>query len=785
MISNFFEKRPYSQVLFDRVKQNYRVSSSFPLMKLIDNEYAKAKNGGLSAVIALTGVDYTGQKSEEVKKLARYRKQAFELRTNRVDVSIFSRKRELPRDDSLKLPKEPILRELVSKWEGQFKTSFQTTHYVVITAKPISALGKLGSKIEASLNKTTKQVLIESCNEILGALEPFGARQLKGADVTSFFATLLNGRETFVKASNWDVTLSNQALWFDRKSSHMVYGKNKEAIYSGFLSIQAYPDELSDAVLNDIYHFNLNFNVVQSFSPMSEELALKEIEKEEKRMNAAGEFSEESELKELKDRILTGKTALVTHCFSLEVFAGSDDELERSITQIKTKIERHGLLCFRETTNIEPLFWSRFPTLNHLNKRSCDITSENAADLVTFNQVGEGFNTNGFGARAITHFKTNYNSLFAFNLHDSPAFDDTLGHTLLIGGSESGKTVLLSFLIANCLDYPDFRALLFDRLHGLEVFTRVFDGDYLDFSTDVELNPFSIEDTPANQSFLSRWLKDLCKVDAKNPEHIELSNNIDDGVRRCFTMERSERTFESCRLNFGKANGEIDSRLKQWQKGQINARFFNGKRDSFDFTKKILTFDATTILSTPEVLSPVTDYLFHQHTMDVSTKFTPHVVAFDESPRYFQDPIFAKKMVESIKEIRKQRGITILATQDAANYNNLGKIGEEVISSMANYIIFPNPTAKKEDYIDFLGLNDNEFQWIIDNSPKSRKVLFKRVKTGESVILDVNLSALNDGKFKLLNAFDSGTKSNMFVKKLIKENPLGWREEYLTTKLQK
>ncbi|EKF9824754.1 hypothetical protein O1D07_003366 [Vibrio cholerae] len=780
-----FEKRPYSQVLFERIKQNYRVSSTFPLTKLINGKFAKAKNGSLSAVIALTGVDYTGQKSEVVAQLARYRKQAFELKTNRVDVTIFSRKRELPRENAIILPKEPVLRELVNKWEGQFKTSFKTTHFIVLTAKPMNTLDKVSSRIEASLNKSTSQILQESIDELLGALDSFAAHLLEGEAVSSFFATLLNGRETYVNATNWDVTLSNQALEFDRKQAYMIYGKNKESVYSGFLSIRAYPDQLTEAVLNDIYHFNLDFSVVQSFSPMSEELALKEMEKEEKRMKAADEFSELEELQQLKESILTGRTALVSHTFSVEVFSKNPDELEKSINLIKSKIERHGLLCFRETTNIEPLFWSRFPTLHYLNTRSTDITSENAADLVTFAQVGEGFESNGFGARPITHFKTNYNSLFAFNLHNSPAFDDTLGHTLLIGGSESGKTVLLSFLIANCLDYPNFRALLFDRLHGLEAFTRVFDGDYLDFSTDVELNPFAVDDTAANRSFLASWLKGLCQLDAKNPAHMELSNQIDDGVRRCFNIDQSMRTFESCRLNFGKTNGEVDSRLKQWQKDGLNGRFFNGKRDSFDFSKRVLTFDATTILSMPDVLSPVTDYLFHQHTMDVSTKFTPHVVAFDESPRYFQDPIFAKKMVESIKEIRKQRGVVILAAQDAASYNNLGKIGEEVIASLANYIIFPNPNGKAEDYIDFLGLNDTEFDWIKTNNPKGRKVLFKRISTGESVILDVNLSALNDGRYKFLNAFDSGTKAQMTLKSIMQSNPLGWKEQYLTTKLQK
>jgi type IV secretion system protein VirB4/ComB4 competence protein len=237
---------------------------------------------------------------------------------------------------------------------------------------------------------------------------------------------------------------------FNRKKNYMSYGKFEETIHSSFLAIGAYPSQLTERVLNDIYGFNVDFSVYQSFAPFSDEAAKSKLASEERKLVNNNNIYELEDLIMLQDEIQTGKMTLATHFFCLEIKAKNLDDLERDTQLIKTTIEKHGLKLFRETVNIEPLFWSRFPTLEYLNKRARDITSANAADLVTFAKIGEGFGSNAFGDRPITHFKTNLNSLFAFNLHNSPSTkEDTLGHTLVIGGSGSGKTVLSAFIAAN------------------------------------------------------------------------------------------------------------------------------------------------------------------------------------------------------------------------------------------------------------------------------------------------------------------------------------------------
>jgi len=74
------------------------------------------------------------------------------------------------------------------------------------------------------------------------------------------------------------------------------------------------------------------------------------------------------------------------------------------------------------------------------------------------------------------------------------------------------------------------------------------------------------------------------------------------------------------------------------------------------------------------------------------------------------------------------------------------------MDNIANYLIFPNPNAAREDFVDQLGLEDSEFEWVVKGPP--RQVMFKEVG-GQSAILNVDLSVLG----RYLGAFESGKDS--------------------------
>lgn len=378
----------------------------------------------------------------------------------------------------------------------------------------------------------------------------------------------------------------------------------------------------------------------------------------------------------------------------------------------------------------------------------------------------------------VTLFKTEEGGQYSFTFHQTGQMkSDILGHTAIIGGTGSGKSTLISFLLANCLPYEKFKAICFDRMSGLKVFTEMFDGDYLDFPTQVEMNPFQMPDSPTNRMFLFGWLKRLGNIADNDNTHDKMLNDL---INTNYELDKKDRSFANLEVRLGVLGGELHRKFEQWLPNGARGKFFNGERDSLSFEKDIVTFDATYIIEQPEILPHVTDYVFHQITSKVSSEVTPHVIFFDESPRYFLQKEFAKKMLEGLNEERKKHGVVILAAQKVEQYYKLPEgVGRELIGALANIICYPEPSATKEMYCDFLGLNEKEFEWIRDTPPKSRKVLLKSRQTGASVVLDVDLSVLKTRNYDLLSAFDSSATAIERLNLSKQTDPTHWKLKYL------
>jgi len=777
----------HHKTLYKKLSKVKHISEMLPLWYRKDDRTIVCRDGSFVSVLKLTGKDYTGMSVDKYNAAYAARKAVFESNKDYIDVDIISIKRK--QNAKARLPQSDIfvLNLVNDAWSKNFDEVYRTSHYLVLTTKKLTKVQQVGKLLDASYNVDLEEELITIGRDLINQLDDYQPSYLEKGELNSFFASLINGRETetdskILNDPTFNQCIANQSISFPPNKPYCLYGKNDDAIYSGWLSVANYPDKPSQKTLEGIFDLPAEFIVYQSFQGISEQSWLKKVEKKANQIKNFGKHSDNliQDLKEVSDKVSNGEFSTVEHYFSLEVLAPTEEKLDEDISLLRSKLQNSGALYFRESLNIEPLFWSRFPTSQSFNVRHRPITSENAAHFATFNSIGEGFDTCAFGHRPVTLFKTTSGSQYSFTFHDTPQTEgQPLGHTAIFGGTNTGKSTLASFLTSQCLPFEGFKAIMFDRLHGLEVFTRMMDGDYLDFAENVDLNPFQIDDTIENRTFLNDWLARLLGVDERDTESL---NRIDTIVRTNFKMDRSDRGFEALETMFGKEGSELRERLVQWLPGGSYGSYFNGTRDSLRFEKDIVSFDASLVLEMPDLLPHLTDYLFNRIWNMVNSKPVPHLIFMDEAQRYMVDRIFVNRTVEFGNEIRKRLGILMLAFQNASKMQNLPEgAGEILRDAMANFIIYPNRTADPKSYKEFLGLNETEFNWVRTTNPKSRQVLFKRRESGESVILDVNLASLNTTHFKLLDAFDSGANAVKKINKLRETHPEDWKQKYLLT----
>ena len=722
-----------------------RIDEMFPLLGMVDNRTALTKEGELVQAIDIQGKDYTGLDPEQSVFLFELRKQVFEMAAADIVISAHSLRYRINEDASNKQFDNALVATVNTLWAQQFRSTYRWRHVLILRTAKEAVLDRLAHQASRSLKQKHRPLedqmgyLTEITQSIVERLNDFGPKWLTESDFMTYWATVLNGKQTLVKEADYSIDLTTilagvDLYWPDHEA-HQEY-VDVPSRYSAWLGIKAYPGETSATMLRALYQLPVEMGIYQSFRLKDKERALKIIKE---RQSVTANFRRNAgivllELGELASRIEAEELKIGDHTWAVQIFADSKEALKSAVAGVKNAIEARGIRVLREKNLQEPLFWSIFPGLEHFNVRVRPVTTENLAHFITFSNAGEGLNSCSFGAAPVTLFKTETESTYSFTFHTTSE-PQALGNTLVIGGSNTGKTTLISFLLAMCHQYKGFRCMCFDRLHGMEIFTRMLGGSFNDFASKAECNPFQLKDNPLNRAFLVSWLQLLTGKD--DDISIATATNI---VNQSYLLKQSERQLAELLLAFGKKEkGSIREGIDKWLPGGAYGEFFNGKRDALSFKSRLATFDMTLLLDMPEALVAMSDYLFHRMKMAVLEEPGSHAIFVDELNKYIESSIFAPRIKETVSEIRKTNGIFIGAAQSAKTILQTA-VGREIQASIASYLLFPDATAEEQYYRgEGINLTRAEFEWV--RNPSYRQVMLKR-RGGESVILDVNLAGL-------------------------------------------
>jgi len=557
-------------------------------------------------------------------------------------------------------------------------------------------------------------------------------------------------------------------------SSEISKGNNAYISFSGLedtrfasiLFLKHYPQVSEDKLFDGLLSIQKEFILVQHFTPVNKEVALEKAQLRINQLQSFGRFVNKHlvDTVDFADGLAADEYNQINHSMSLITFGSSTEEVDETVGSIVSALGSRGINVKREAGFTEAAYWSIFPDYEELSfPRRVPITTITAADFCTFGAKPFGNNKCSFGDYPVSYFKTEDGQNFAFTFHPSPE-KYVAGHTLIVGGTGAGKTLSTAFMISQCLKFRGhgnegkFKTLIFDSLNGLKVPTKAFGGDYIDINDKdgfIPLNPLQLPDSATNRAFLEKWIASLCKhVDERDEEAIQRA------VRTSFeTLAPEERSLNAVRMVFGvegyreDKTASLAKQLAAWMPDKENpehsdtvyGNFFNAPVDALSFQKQLVGFDLTFLKEEPKLLAPLTSYLFHAFTDYIYRKPCPHMWFIDEAFNFIQNPIIYPHIRTALKEWRKRNGLVIAAIQDLETLNAIN-VGQEFLQSFQTYILFKDPTASPENYLGKegragVGLNENEFNWIKSYSGGKREIMVKR-KTGESIILDIDLSNL-------------------------------------------
>ena len=770
------------------IANEQKVSDRIPLIRFEDPRTLVTKNGDLARVFRLSGI--VTETLAERKALAARDALANLYRQHGRTGTVFyvhTIRRRLAADE---LPTRPIPRGFPGYVEQLRRAEFSSgslaelTHTLTVLQRPAQATGKLLSFLsdKAVSNEGTRARVLarRRLDEVSLAIETLlarlGPQPLTKDDprLTSFLSTLVNGRSTAMRPTEagLDQLLPTHRPIFRGETLELRGSAPEDRRFVGMLALKAYGDTTHPAMLDAALSSDAEFTLTQSFVPREVSDTLARMKWTRRKM-LAGEDEARSLAEELDgatDAVASGREIFGDHQLSLAIIADNEDTLAASLSDLSRVLTSGGLRPTREDIALEALWWAQLPGNMAYRARTALVSAQNFADLAPCHSFAQGEHSNLTWGAPIALLETQSGTPFHFNFHG--AGQSANGNTLIFGPSGAGKTALIGFLMASAQALPKPpRIFAFDKDRGMEAAIRALGGRYSAIHPEdlAGFNPFKAATDVHNQAWLRDWIAAKLGRAATPRER----RRIAEAVTANAVAPEQERRFRSFAARFGGIEDDdpIALALDEWHSDGVKAWLFDSKDDALDLSQPVTGFDMTAILRDPSGSEAFIDYAFH--CLDRSLESgEPTLFVLDEAWRFLKSGVFAAKIEDWLKTVRKLNGAVVFLTQEPEDAAR-SEIAPTIVNSTMTKIFFPNETASEPVYRDVFGLTEREFELIRSVPRERRSFLVKQGGTSSFARLDL------DGTPELIKVFSGTAQTVHELARLRAEHGDDWLSHYM------
>jgi type IV secretion system protein VirB4 len=217
--------------------------------------------------------------------------------------------------------------------------------------------------------------------------------------------------------------------------------------------------------------------------------------------------------------------------------------------------------------------------------------------------------------------------------------------------------------------------------------------------------------------------------------------------------------------------GDLAARLEPWIGTGEHGWLFDNDADALDMSAQVIGFDITAMLDQPTLRTPVMMYLFHR--VEERLDGTPTMILIDEGWKALDDPLFAARIRDWLKTLRKRNAIVGFATQSARDALD-SRIASALVEQTATMIFMPNAKAREEDYCTGFGLTQHELDLIRALPAHSRCFLVRHAN--HSVVARLDLSGMPD-IITVLSGREASVRKLDRLRAMLGDHPACWYEQ--------
>ncbi|WP_422035557.1 conjugal transfer protein TrbE [Reyranella sp.] len=390
------------------------------------------------------------------------------------------------------------------------------------------------------------------------------------------------------------------------------------------------------------------------------------------------------------------------------------DERLRLVEKV---IQGRDFTCMVETVNAVDAWLGAVPGHVYANVRQPPVSTLNLSHMIPLSAVWAGpARDEHFEGPPLFFGRTEGATPFRFSLHVGD-----VGHTLVVGPTGAGKSVLLALMALQFRRYAGAQVFAFDFGGSIRAAALAMGGDWHDLggaltedaSTPVALQPLALIDDLAERGWAAEWISALLARE-KIVITPEVKDHLWSALGSLASAPLGERTLTG--LSVLLQSTALKRALLPYCLGGSFGRLLDAEAERLG-ESLVQVFETEGLIGTGAA-SAVLAYLFHR--IEARLDGRPTLLIVDEGWLALDDEGFAGQLREWLKTMRKKNASVVFATQSLSDIDG-SSIAPAIIESCPTRLFLPNERAIEPQITGIyrrFGLNDRQIEILARATPK-------------------------------------------------------------------
>ncbi len=386
--------------------------------------------------------------------------------------------------------------------------------------------------------------------------------------------------------------------------------------------------------------------------------------------------------------------------------------VDEKLLAVERIVNGRGFVTIRESLNAVEAWLGTLPGNPYANVRQPIVHTLNLAHMMPLSAVWAGPDGNAhLAAPPLMIAETRGTTPFRLDLHVGD-----VGHTLVVGPTGAGKSVLLATLALQFRRFIGAQVIVFDKGRSARAAALAMNGIALDLALDgdIAFQPLRAIDKPAELAVALDWVLGLIANEAVTVTP-ELKDIIWTALQSLASAPPSERTLTGLAV-LVQSNALMQALSPYTLEGPYG-RLLDGAEDTLAFAD-VMHFEMDGLMPHKSLVLPVLTYLFHR--LEARFDGRPTLLVLDEAWVFLDHPLFAARIREWLKTLRKKNVAVAFATQSLADIER-STIAPAILESCPTRLFLPNERALEPQMAQVyqrFGLNDRQIELIAHATPK-------------------------------------------------------------------